>query len=238
MPELPDITVYLECLRLRVQGKMLRKITLLSPFLLRTVNPALTDFEGKTIRRLSRLGKRIVWELDQELYLILHLMIAGRLHWKAPGSRPAGKTGLAAFDFTDGTLTLTEAGTKKRAALFLVRGKEALREHDPRGLDTLSADLEAFTAVLRRENHTLKRALTDPHLFDGIGNAYSDEILHAARLSPLALTRRLAADEIARLYQATRQTLHDWIDRLRGGWRPFSGEGDGLSSRHGGTWPI
>jgi formamidopyrimidine-DNA glycosylase len=215
MPELPDITVYIERLQPHIQGQVLQKVQLASPFLLRTVDPPIKDFEGRPVRALRRLGKRIVWCFDGELFLVLHLMIAGRLHWKPPGAKLPGKVGLAAFRFPSGTLTLTEAGSKKRASLHLERGESALAEHDPGGLDVLSADLPAFTAALKRENHTLKRALTDPRLFDGIGNAYSDEILHAARLSPLALTQRLAPDAIAQLFTATRATLIEWTDRLR-----------------------
>ncbi len=215
MPELPDITVYIERLRPRIAGQVLEQAQLASPFLLRTVEPPLHDFIGRRIEGLSRLGKRIVWQFGDELYLVLHLMIAGRLHWKPPGAKVPGKVGLAAFRFPTGTLTLTEAGSKKRASLHLVRGAAALKQHDPGGLDVLAADQKAFTAALTRENHTLKRALTDPHLFDGIGNSYSDEILHAARLSPLAWTSRLDADTIARLRQAAKKTLIDWTDRLR-----------------------
>jgi formamidopyrimidine-DNA glycosylase len=215
MPELPDITVYLEQLRPRIQGQVLQKVELASPFLLRSVEPPLTEFAGRPIRELRRLGKRIVWGFDDELFLILHLMIAGRLHWKPPDAKLPAKVGLAAFRFPGGTLTLTEAGTKKRASLHLVRGRAALARHDPGGLDVLTADLAAFAAVLTRENHTLKRTLTDPRLFDGIGNAYSDEILHAARLSPLALSQRLDPAAIARLFEAARMTLRDWIERLR-----------------------
>jgi formamidopyrimidine-DNA glycosylase len=215
VPELPDITVYIERLRPRIEGQVLDKVQLASPFLLRTVDPPMREFEGRPVHGLRRIGKRIVWCFDDERYLILHLMIAGRLHWKLPGAKLPGKVGLAAFRFASGTLTLTEAGSKKRAALHLVRGDAVLAEHDPGGLDVLAANLEAFTATLMRENHTLKRALTDPRLFDGIGNAYSDEILHAACLSPLALTTRLDRAAIARLFDATRATLIDWTDRLR-----------------------
>jgi formamidopyrimidine-DNA glycosylase len=215
MPELPDITVYIERLRPRIVGQPLEKAELASPFLLRTVDPPLRAFVGHTVRDLRRLGKRIVGCFDGELFLILHLMIAGRLHWKPPGAKVPGKVGLAAFRFPAGTLTLTEAGSKKRASLHLVCGAAALAQHDPGGLDVLTADLAAFATALTRENHTLKRALTDPRLFDGIGNAYSDEILHAAHLSPLALTHRLDAGAIARLFEATRTTLIDWTDRLR-----------------------
>jgi formamidopyrimidine-DNA glycosylase len=215
MPELPDITVYLERLRPRIEGQVLQQVNLVSPFLLRTVDPPLAEFVGQPIRGLRRLGKRIVWCFDDERFLVLHLMIAGRLHWKPPGARVPGKIGLAAFRFANGTLTLTEASSKKRASLHLVRGSAALRQHDPGGLDVLAANLAVFSAVLVRENHTLKRALTDPHLLDGIGNAYSDEILHAAGLSPLALTQRLEPAAIARLFEAARSTLLDWTERLR-----------------------
>jgi formamidopyrimidine-DNA glycosylase len=215
MPELPDITVYLERLRPRIEGEVLQKVDLVSPFLLRSVDPPLAEFVGQPVRGLRRLGKRIVWCFDGERFLVLHLMIAGRLHWKPPGAKPPGKIGLAAFRFTNGTLTLTEAGSKKRASLHLVRGGAALRQHDPGGLDVLAAGLAAFSAALTRENHTLKRALTDPRLFDGIGNAYSDEILHGAGLSPLALTRRLDPAAVVRLFEATRNTLLDWTERLR-----------------------
>src|SRR5262245_2330497 len=215
MPELPDVVVYLECLHRRVVGQALQKVRLASPFLLRSVETPLAQAEGKRVRGLRRLGKRLVFELDDELFLVLHLMIAGRLHWKARGAKPPGKIGLAAFDFSNGTLILTEAGTKKRASLHLVRGEKGLAEHRRGGLEVLDADLPAFRAALLRENHTLKRALTDPRLFSGIGNAYSDEILHRARLSPLALTQRLSHEEIAHLHDAVQKTLLDWLDRLR-----------------------
>jgi formamidopyrimidine-DNA glycosylase len=215
MPELPDITVYLERLRPRILGQVLQKVELASPFLLRSVDPPLAEFVGRPITELRRLGKRIVWCFDSERFLVLHLMIAGRLHWKPPDAKLPAKVGLAAFRFPGGTITLTEAGSKKRASLHLVRGRAALAQHDPGGLDVLSADLAAFAAVLRGENHTLKRALTDPRLFDGIGNAYSDEILHAAGLSPLALSQRLDDAAITRLYEAVRTTLLDWTQRLR-----------------------
>jgi formamidopyrimidine-DNA glycosylase len=215
MPELPDIVVYLECLHRRVVGWTLCKVRLFSPFLLRSVEPPLALAEEKTVRGLRRLGKRIAFELDDELFLVLHLMIAGRLHWKAEGAKPPGKIGLAAFDFTGGTLLLTEASTKKRASLHLVQGEERLAEHQPGGLEVLDADFGAFAAGLRRENHTLKRALTDPYLFSGIGNAYSDEILHRARLSPLAWTSRLSDAETVALFDATRAVLREWTERLR-----------------------
>jgi formamidopyrimidine-DNA glycosylase len=215
MPELPDVVVYLESLQRRVAGQVLEKVRLFSPFLLRSVEPPLAHTEGKRVLALQRLGKRLVFELERDLFLVLHLMIAGRLHWKARGARPAGKTGLAAFDFPGGTLTLTEAGSHKRASLYVVRGGRGLAAHDPGGLEVLEADLPAFRAVLLRENHTLKRALTDPRLFSGIGNAYSDEILHRARLSPLTWTSRLSDAEIAQLFEAVRQTLGEWLERLR-----------------------
>jgi formamidopyrimidine-DNA glycosylase len=215
MPELPDVMLYLECLQRRVAGQTLQKVRVVSPFLLRSVEPPLAAAEGKTVRALRRLGKRIVFELDGELFLVLHLMIAGRLHWKAPGAKPPGRIGLAAFDFPEGTLVLTEAGTKRRASLHLVQGEDRLAEHQPGGLEVLDADLAGFNAALRRENHTVKRALTDPKLFSGIGNAYSDEILHRARLSPLTWTSRLTGDESVRLFDATQQTLREWLERLR-----------------------
>ena len=215
MPELPDITIYLEALEPRILGARLAGIRIPSPFLLRSVDPPLSAVHGQSVRALSRLGKRIVIELDGELFLVLHLMIAGRLHWKDAGAVLPKRRGLAAFDFSTGTLQLTEAGTKHRASLYLVRGGHALAALDPGGVDVLRADLASFGAALRRENHTLKRALTDPRLFSGIGNAYSDEILHAARLSPLATTARLEDREVERLHAATRGTLASWIDRLR-----------------------
>jgi formamidopyrimidine-DNA glycosylase len=215
MPELPDVVVYLECLRRRVGGQILEKVRLKSPFLLRSVDPPLARADGRLVVGLRRLGKRIVFELDEALFLVLHLMIAGRLHWKPRGANPPGKVGLAAFDFPSGTLVLTEAGTKKRASLHLVQGEDQLARHQPGGLEVLEADTAAFRAALIRENHTLKRALTSPHLFSGIGNAYSDEILHRARLSPLAWTRRLSDEESARLFDAAQATLRAWLDRLR-----------------------
>jgi formamidopyrimidine-DNA glycosylase len=215
MPELPDVVVYLDCLRPRVLGQELRRVRLASPFLLRSVEPPVAAAEGRPVVGLRRLGKRIVLELAPDLFLVLHLMIAGRLHWRPAGARPPGKIGLAAFDFPAGTLILTEAGTKRRASLHLVRGEAALAAHDPGGLEVLAAGLDEFRAALRRESHTLKRALTDPRLFAGIGNAYSDEILHRAGLSPVALTRRLSETEVARLFEAVRGALRDWTERLR-----------------------
>jgi formamidopyrimidine-DNA glycosylase len=215
MPELPDVTVYLEALESRVLGRTLAGVRLGSPFVLRTVEPPLTAFRGATVRALSRLGKRIVLAFDDELYLVIYLMIAGRLHWRQAGAPLARKIGLAAFDFPEGTLVLTEVASKKRVALHAVRGGAALAGHDPGGLEVLAADLEAFRAALRRENHTLKRTLTDPRVFSGIGNAYSDEILHRAKLSPVKMTQSLDDDEAGRLFDATRGTLTDWIVRLR-----------------------
>ncbi len=215
MPELPDIAVYLECLEPRLKGQVLQKVRLANPFLLRSVEPLLSAAEGMHIEGLRRLGKRIVICLEQDLFLILHLMIAGRLHWKSPGAKIPGKVGAAAFDLPTGTLVLTEAGSKKRAALYLVRGAQALAAHNPGGLEVLQCSEEEFRAALVRENHTLKRSLTNPRLFSGVGNAYSDEILHRARLSPVTLTRRLGDAEITRLYEATRKTLIDWTNRLR-----------------------
>jgi formamidopyrimidine-DNA glycosylase len=215
MPELPDIVVYLEALRTRVLGEALQRIRLASPFLLRSVEPPIQAVHGRTVQDLRRLGKRIVMAFEGDLFLVLHLMIAGRLHWKAAGAKLPGKVGLAAFDFPRGSLVLTEAGSKKRAALHLVRGENALSQHDPGGLEVLEGDREAFRSALARENHTLKRALTDPRLFSGIGNAYSDEILHRARLSPVRLTRTLTEEEVGRLFHATRQILAGWCRRLR-----------------------
>jgi formamidopyrimidine-DNA glycosylase len=215
MPELPDVTLYIEALERRILDRPLAGVRLASPFLLRTVEPPIGATLGKRVRRLRRLGKRIAIGLEDELWLVLHLMINGRLHWKEAGAKLAGRHALAAFDFADGTLTLTEFGPKKRAALHLVRGEAALGAHDPGGLEVLAIDLATFEAVVTRENHTLKRALTDPRLFSGIGNAYADEILHRARLSPLVMTEKLAAAETARLYEATRAVLAEWIERLR-----------------------
>jgi formamidopyrimidine-DNA glycosylase len=216
MPELPDITIYVEALAARIVDQPIERIRLASPFLVRTAVPPIRAAEGKRVQAVSRLGKRIVFALaPDDLFLALHLMIAGRLHWKTPGVKVPGKVGLAGFDFPNGTLILTETSTKKRAALHVVQGEAALRALDRGGLDVLGATPSDFAAALRRENHTLKRALTDPTLFDGIGNAYSDELLHRARLSPLKLTTRLTDEEIARLHQAATHTLREWIDRLR-----------------------
>jgi formamidopyrimidine-DNA glycosylase len=215
LPELPDITVYVEALRRRVVGQPLDEVRLKTPFLLRTVEPPLDDLIGKRVVGVERLGKRIVLEMDDDLFVVIHLMIAGRLHWKALGAKGGGRSDLAAFDFPTGTLSLTEAGTKRRASLHLVHGRGGLAEFRRGGLEPLDATIETFAARLRSENHTVKRSLTDPRLFSGIGNAYSDEILHRARLSPVKLTSRLGDDEIAGLFDATRTTLVEWTDRLR-----------------------
>lgn len=215
MPELPDILLYIHALRPRVVGRPVRAARLASPFLLRSIDPPLAAIEGRTIVDLHRLGKRVVFEADGELFLVFHLMIAGRFRWKPPGARIPGKVGLLALDFDHGTLILTEAGTKRQASLHVVRGAGALEEHDPGGVEVLDSSLPTFAETLQRENHTLKRALTDPHLFSGIGNAYSDEILHAARLSPFKQTATLSDAEVRRLYEATRATLVAWTGRLR-----------------------
>jgi formamidopyrimidine-DNA glycosylase len=215
MPELPDIQVYLEALEARVRGRRLLRIRLASPFLLRTVDPQIEALEGRPLRALRRIGKRIVFGFDEDLFLVLHLMIAGRLHWGEPGAKPNAKIGLAAFDFENGTLLLTEAGSKKRASLHVVCGEAGLRALDPRGLEVLDASVGQFRDALRRESHTLKRSLTDPHLFSGIGNAYSDEILHRAKLSPLANSLKLSEEEIRRLHGSTLQVLREAVERIR-----------------------
>lgn len=213
MPELPDIVAYIEALEPRILNQPIQDIRVSSPFLLRSVDPPLSAASGKKVTNLRRLGKRIVLGLEDELFLIIHLMIAGRFHWKENRPKPNRQT-LASFVFANGTLMLTEAGSKKRASMYFVRGESALAAHDPGGLEVLEADLKSFTARLTAENHTLKRALTDPHFFSGIGNAYSDEILHAAGLSPLKLTGRLEEPEVRRLYEATQATLRLWSERL------------------------
>ncbi len=230
MPELPDILAYVAALTPRVVGQPLTGLRIISPFLLRTAEPPLEAAVGLTVAEVSRLGKRIVLRLDspgEPLFLVLHLMIAGRLRWLKPGAKPPGKIALATFAFPTGTLAFTEASGKKRAALHVVQGEAALNAIDAGGLDVLATDVAGFAAALRRENHTLKRSLTDPHLFSGIGNAYSDEILHAARLSPLALSQKLTDAEIARLHAATQGLLSDWCDRLRArAAEAFPGPGD------------
>ena len=215
MPELPDVTVYIERLEARLAGQSLKRIKLLNPFVLRSVNPPIASAEGRKLVGLRRLGKRIVFELEAGLFLVLHLMIAGRLRWLAKDKKPPGRLALAAFEFDDATLLLTEAGTKRRASIHLVEGEAALAAMDPGGIDVFEATSAEFAERLKRDNHTVKRALTDPHLFSGIGNAYSDEILHRARLSPFAQTSSLSEEDVQRLYDATRSILIEWTERLR-----------------------
>jgi formamidopyrimidine-DNA glycosylase len=215
MPELPDILLYIHALGPRLIGRRIRAVRLASPFLLRSIDPPLTEAVGRTVVALHRLGKRIAFELDDEIFLVVHLMIAGRFRWRDAGAKVPGKVGLLAIDFEHGTLILTEAGTKRRASLHVVKGRAALDAHNPGGLEIMTASVAAFGEVLRRENHTLKRSLTDPHLFSGIGNAYSDEILFAARLSPFKQTSSLTDGEIAHLFEATRSTLAAWVRRLQ-----------------------
>ncbi len=216
MPELPDIVVYIEALEKRIVDQRLEDVRIASPFLLRTAEPPIQSVHGKRVTELRRIGKRIAIGLEDDRWLVLHLMIAGRLYWREPAAKlPGGRRGLAAFDFSHGTLTLTEAGSKKRASLHVVQDEGALRKYDPGGLEILECDLDAFSQRLRSRNHTLKRALTDPRLFSGVGNAYSDEILHRARLSPVTLTQRLSEEETERLYRATRETLELWVNQLR-----------------------
>jgi formamidopyrimidine-DNA glycosylase len=215
MPELPDIVVYIEALEKRIVGQTVEQVRIASPFLLRTASPPISRVQGKAVRELRRLGKRICIGLEDDLWLVLHLMIAGRLHWRKKGVALSRPRGLAAFDFPNGTLLWIEAASQKRASLHVIAGDDALNNLDPGGLEVLASNLKAFAAVLKSENHTLKRALTDPRLFSGIGNAYSDEILFEAQLSPLALTHKLKDDEVERLYAATCATLSRWVDRLR-----------------------
>jgi formamidopyrimidine-DNA glycosylase len=215
VPELPDVTVYIESLEKRIAGSVLERVRLSSPFLLRSVEPPIAAAEGRRVLGLRRLGKRIVIVLEGEIFLVVHLMIAGRLRWRERGAPIPGKIGLAALDFSSGTLLFTEAGTKKRASLHVVRGERELARRDPGGIEVLECDLAAFAAVLARENHTLKRSLTDPTLFSGIGNAYSDEILHRAKLSPMKLSRSLSSEETAQLFDSTVVVLREWIERLR-----------------------
>jgi formamidopyrimidine-DNA glycosylase len=215
MPELPDIVAYISALEPRIVGQPLQRVRLASPFVLRTVQPPLAEVEGREVRELRRIGKRIAIGLENDLWLVLHLMIAGRLHWRSPEAKLGGRQNVAAFDFPKGALVLTEAGSKRRASLHVVRGEEGLCSMDPGGIDVFTCDLAAFRAALTTENRTLKRSLTDPRLLSGIGNAYSDEILHAAELSPIALTHKLKPEEWERLFAATRETLELWMDRLR-----------------------
>ena len=214
MPELPDIAAYISALETRIVAQSIEHIRLASPFLLRTVQPPLTDVEGHIVRDLRPVGKRIAIGVEGDLWLVLHLMIAGRLHWRPRAAKLAGRNSLAAFDFPHGSLILTEAGTKHRASLYVLRGEEALQSVDPGGIDVFLSDLDSFRNALTAENRTLKRALTDPRIVSGVGNAYSDEILHAARLSPIVLTQKLKPDEWQRLFAATRRTLKHWIDQL------------------------
>jgi len=215
MPELPDITIYIEALSSRILGEKLTQVRIINPFLLRTPVPPIQTVSGRTVRALRRLGKRIAIGFDEDYWLVLHLMIAGRLHWTEPGAKLSGKHRLAAFDFANGSLVLTEAGTRKRASLYLVQGDDALRARDPGGVDPLDANIDSFAAALTARNHTLKRALTSPQLFSGIGNSYSDEILHRARLSPVALSQSLSREEVERLHRATGETLVHWTEKLR-----------------------
>ncbi|HEV8096907.1 MAG TPA: DNA-formamidopyrimidine glycosylase family protein [Burkholderiales bacterium] len=245
MPELPDLTVYLERLQTHIQGRILRRVVLLNPFLLRTATPPVASVEGRTVVGFRRLGKRIVIALEGERFLVLHLMIAGRLRWLAEGAKPPGRISLALFEFDSGKLLVTEAGSKRRASLHVVEGESTLAAMDPGGLDVLGASHADFARRLQAENHTLKRALTDPHLFSGIGNAYSDEILHRARLSPLALTGQLGEPEIARLYEAVGAVLVEWTERLRAEAGPgFPAkvtafrEGMAVHGRHGKPCPV
>ena len=215
MPELPDVCVYLEALERKIVGQPVERVQVASPFVLRSFDPPIDALAGRTVKGVRRIGKRIVLDMGEELFAVIHLMIAGRLHWRGPGEKKKPQGGLATFSFPTGTLFFTEAGTRKRASLTLVRGEAALAALDPGGIDPIDSTFEAFHEALTRESHTLKRALTDPHLFSGIGNAYSDEILHAAKLSPLKLTRSLTEEEARRLHKATRVTLLSWRDILR-----------------------
>ncbi len=215
MPELPDIAAYISALEPRIIGEPIEHVRLASPFLLRTVEPPITSVEGRRIRELRRIGKRIAFGMEDDLWLVLHLMIAGRLHWRAAGAKLAGRNQLAAFDFPNGSLVLTEAGSRRRASLHVLKGEKSLREIDPGGIEIFGSELASFRSALTAENRTLKRALTDPRTLSGIGNAYSDEILHAAQLSPIKLTHKLTSEEWGRLFESTRSTLQRWIDQLR-----------------------
>ena len=215
MPELPDVTVYVELIAAKTKGRVIERARIASPFVVRSVDPPVRDVEGKTVRDVRRIGKRIAIGLDDDLWIVIHLMIAGRFRWLKPGAKLPGRLGLAAFDFENGSLILTEAGTQRRASITVVRGEQALADIDRGGVEPLEVDERAFAEQLMKENHTLKRSFTDPTLFSGIGNAYSDEIFHRARVSPIKLTSRLTPDEISRLYNATREVLVEWTDRLR-----------------------
>jgi formamidopyrimidine-DNA glycosylase len=215
MPELPDVTVYVECIEAKLGHRTIEHVRIFNPFVLRSVDPPISAVEGRSVREVRRIGKRIAIGVDDDLWIVIHLMIAGRFRWLQPGAKIPGKLGLAAFDFENGSLLLTEAGTQRRASITLVRGEDALAEIHRGGVEPLEVDETVFREQLTRENHTLKRSFTDPRLFSGIGNAYSDEIFHRARISPIKLTSRLAPDEIHRLYEATRDVLEEWTDRLR-----------------------
>jgi len=215
MPELPDVTIYVELIAAKTKGRQIERARIASPFVVRSVDPPIREVEGKTVRDVRRIGKRIAIGLDDDLWIVIHLMIAGRFRWLKPGAKIPGRLGLAAFDLENGTLLLTEAGTQRRASITVVRGVEALNEIDRGGVEPLEVDEKTFAEQLTRENHTLKRSFTDPTLFSGIGNAYSDEIFHRARISPIRLTSRLTPEEISRLYHATREVLVEWTDRLR-----------------------
>jgi formamidopyrimidine-DNA glycosylase len=215
MPELPDVELYIAALRRYVVGRAIRRVRVASPFFVRTFDPSVTALEGRTVRSVTRMGKRLVWDLDEDLFVVVHLMIAGRMRWRESGEKIPAKVGLAAFDFDEGTLLFTEAGSRKQASMHVVRGRDAAVAMDPGGADVFSMSRDAFASALRASNHTLKRQLTDPHVFSGIGNAYSDEILHAAQLSPVKLTQSLTEDEVARLFDATRDVLREWTGRLQ-----------------------
>ena len=245
MPELPDIAVYIENLQSRIQGRSLHRVRIMNPFVLRTAIPPISSAEGKKVLGLRRLGKRIAIGLEAELFLVLHLMVAGRLRWLDDKTRPPGKLALAALDFDNGTLVFTEAGTKRRASIHLVQGEAAMNALHAGGMEVLESEFRPFSQRLKAENHTLKRALTDPHIFSGIGNAYSDEILHRARLSPIALTATLGEEEVARLFEAVRTVLQEWTDRLRkeaGGGFPEKvtafREGMAVHGRYGQPCPV
>ena len=215
MPELPDVELYLHALRPRLIGRRIERVRIGNPFIVRTYDPPVSAIEGVSVRDIGRMGKRLVFAFDGDLFMIMHLMIAGRLRWREHGVAIPAKVGMVAFDLPDGTLLMAEAGSKRQASIHIVRGRTALADHDPGGLEVLDTDLTTFAARLTAENHTLKRALTDPHIFSGIGNAYSDEILHAARLSPMKLTSSLTEEEIERVFHAAQETLHEWVERLR-----------------------
>ena len=245
MPELPDVTVYVECIEAKTVGRTIERARIANPFVVRSVEPSIYEVEGKTVRGARRIGKRIAIGLDDELWIVIHLMIAGRFRWLKPGAKIPGKLGLAAFDFWNGTLVLTEAGSQRRASITLVRGEAALEEINRGGAEPLEIDETTFAGVLRSENHTLKRSFTDPRLFSGIGNAYSDEIFHRARISPIKLTSRLTDEEVSRLFTATRDVLTEWTERLRreaGGEFPAKvtafHEGMAVHGRYGKPCPV